>query len=269
MLTPHKMRALKNVCNKCFFCLIFFAVITVKTNAQSCTKAFHIVVLGSSTAYGDGASPGKSWVALYTDYLKNINPNYIVDNLAVPGTTTYIMQADNYIPPQGRPLPMKGHNITTAIQLKADAIIINFPTNDAASDYTLQEQENNFKRVTNIAKNHNILVWVASTQPRNNFTAQQVTSQKNLYTWINTYYKQKSIDFNRGLASSKDSILFKYNAGDGIHLNDAGHKILYNRVVAEDIPDSLCETANTFHFAAIKTLNNATVFSDVKHNKTR
>src|SRR5438874_2590912 len=104
----YKMHALKNVCNKYFFCLISFAVITVETNAQSCTKAFHVVVLGSSTAFGDGASPGKSWVALYTDYLKNINSNYVVDNVAVPGTTTYIMQADNYVPPQGRPLPMKG-----------------------------------------------------------------------------------------------------------------------------------------------------------------
>jgi lysophospholipase L1-like esterase len=223
----------------------------MQTNAQSCTTAFHIVVLGSSTAFGDGASPGKSWVALYTDYLKNINPNYIVDNLAVPGTTTYIMQADNYVPPQGRPLPMKGHNITTAIQLKADAIIINFPTNDAASDYTLQEQENNFKRVTNIAKNHNILVWVATTQPRNNFTVQQVNSQKNLYNWIKSYYKGKSVDFNKSLASLKDSILFKYDAGDGIHLNDGGHQILYQRVVGEAIPDSLCATHKQFQFAKL------------------
>ncbi|MEP6683147.1 MAG: hypothetical protein ABJA35_07800 [Parafilimonas sp.] len=68
--------------------LILFTAATFNLKAQTCTKAFHIVVLGSSTAYGDGASSGHSWVALYTSYLKNINQNYIVDNLAVPGTTT-------------------------------------------------------------------------------------------------------------------------------------------------------------------------------------
>jgi lysophospholipase L1-like esterase len=217
--------------------------------AQTCTKAFHIVVLGSSTAYGDGASPGNSWVALYTDYLKNINPNYIVDNLAVPGTTTYSAQPDNYVPPKGRPAPLIGHNITTAVQLKADAILINFPTNDAASDYTLTEQQNNFKRITAIAKNHGILVWVATTQPRDNFTRQQVGSQKKLFTWIENFYKGNSTDFQTGLASAKDSILFKYNAGDGIHLNDSGHQVLYQRVVAKDIPDSLCNAINKFQFS--------------------
>ena len=223
----------------------------MQVHAQTCTTAFHVVILGSSTAFGDGASPGNSWVALYTDYLKAINPNYIVDNLAVPATTTYSAQPDNYVPPQGRPAPLTGHNITTAVQLKADVIIINFPTNDAAGNFTLQEQENNFKRITNIAKNNNILVWVASTQPRDNFTTAQVTSQRNLYNWINSFYKTKSINFQAGITSPKDSILSKYNAGDGIHLNDGGHQILYKQVVAEKIPDSLCAVKKLFQFARI------------------
>jgi len=247
--------------------LILIIVHTSGLTAQTCTNAFHIVVLGSSTAYGDGASPGHSWVALYTDYLKSINPNYIVDNLAVPGTTTYSAQPDNYVPPQGRPSPLIGHNITTAVQLKADAIIINFPTNDAASNYTLTEQQNNFKRITNIAKNHNILVWVATTQPRDNFTIQQLSSQKKLYNWIESFYKTHSIDFQNGLASAKDSILFKYNAGDGIHLNDSGHQVLSQRVLAKDIPDSLCSTPNKFPFFdnAKPVLNSSDSSQNKKH----
>lgn len=246
-----------------FFCLIFLSPTFSNANAQSCTNPFHIVVLGSSTAFGDGASPGNSWVALYTSYLKSIDTNYIVDNLAVPGTTTYSAQSDNYVPPQGRPAPLKGHNITTAIKLKADAIIINFPTNDAASNFSLQEQQNNFKRITNIAKNHNILVWVASTQPRNNFTAAQVSSQQNLFDWIKTFYKEKFIDFHSKLASAKDSILFKYDAGDGVHLNDGGHKILYQRVVREDIPDSLCNRVNKLQLINNKK-NSKTIIQQAK-----
>lgn len=215
--------------------------IVFKTNAQTCTRAFHIVILGSSTAYGNGASDiTKSWAYKYAQYLKSINPDYIIDNLAVAGTTTYSAQPNNYVPPPGRPGPLSGHNISTAISLKADAIIINFPTNDAADNFTLTEQENNFKRITQHASSHHILVWVATPQPRDGFNATQVTRQKKLYDWVMNFYRAKAIDFHTGLASAADSILFKYSAGDGIHLNNSGHEKLYNRVVKESIPDSLC-----------------------------
>ena len=55
-----------------------------------------------------------------------------------------------------------------------------------------------------------------------------------------SYYGTKAIDFHHGLASDKDSILYRYSAGDGIHVNDRGHAKLYNRVIKESIPDSLC-----------------------------
>lgn len=241
-------------------CILFACFSIVQVQSQTCNTAFHIVVLGSSTAYGDGASPGKSWVALFTEYLKNINPDYDVDNIAVPGTTTYAAQADNYIPPQGRPLPLPGHNITTAIQLKADAIIINYPTNDAANNFSLSEQGKNFKRITDKAKKNNIAVWVATPQPRNNFNKKQVASQAKLFNGIQSYYGGYSIDFHTCLASAKDSILFQYDSGDGIHLNDAGHEILFQRVVAENIPDSLCAASKKFQYVKIN-------LQDASHNK--
>lgn len=224
-------------------CIILSALLLIfsKANTQTCTKPFHIVILGSSTAAGNGATNiKKSWAYLYTQYLKSINENYTVDDLAVAGTTTYEAQASDYIPPQGRPLPLRGHNITAAIELHADAIIINYPSNDAAFNFTLEEQEKNLKRITVRAANHNILVWVATPQPRDNFSAEQVSNQKKLYNWITSYYQGKSVDFHTGLASEKDSILQKYSAGDGIHVNNLGHEKLYNRMVKESIPDSLC-----------------------------
>ena len=91
---------------KYLFCLLLLLATVIQTIAQSCKSPFHIVILGSSTAYGNGASsPDKAWAALYTAYLKNIDSGYIVDNLAVPGTTTYAAQANTYVPPPGRPAP--------------------------------------------------------------------------------------------------------------------------------------------------------------------
>jgi len=215
--------------------------IAININAQTCTTPFHIVILGSSTAAGYGATPKKSWARLFEDSLKKINPNYIVDNLAVPGSNTYAAQPNDYVPPAGRPLPIKGHNITKAIKLGADAVIVNYPSNDAVLNYTPDEQQANYKRISDEAAKHNILVWVATPQPRNILTRRQVRYQQKMFDWINQYYKGKAINFHDGLASEKDSILFKYNAGDGIHVNNKGHRILYERVIGRSIPDTLCK----------------------------
>lgn len=227
---------------KNYVILPLILLLCFKAHTQICTQPFHIVILGSSTAAGDGVSDiTKSWVYMYTEYLKTINPNYIVDNLAVAGTTTYDAQANDYTPPPGRPLPLIGHNITAAIQLHPDAIIINYPSNDVANYFTVTEQENNLRRITTRAINHNILVWVATPQPRNFFNATQINHQKQVYDWIMSYYRDKAIDFHTGFASATDSILYKYNSGDGIHLDYIAHQKLYRRVFKEDIPDTLCE----------------------------
>jgi len=220
--------------------ILVICFIAVNLNAQTCTTPFHIVILGSSTAFGYGATPKKSWARLFADSLKKINPDYIIDNLAVPGTTTYAAQPDDYVPPAGRPSPEKGHNITKAIKLGADAIIINYPSNDAVLNYTPDEQKANYRRISDEAAQHNILIWVATPQPRNELTRRQVNYQEKMFDWINKYYGGKAINFHDGLASDKDSILFKYNAGDGIHVNNKGHAILYERVIAKSIPDTLC-----------------------------
>jgi lysophospholipase L1-like esterase len=223
--------------------ILAIGLIAINLSAQICTKPFHIVILGSSTALGYGATPKKSWARLFEDSLKNINPNYIVDNLAVAGTTTYAAQPDDYVPPAGRPLPSKGHNITKAIKLGADAVIVNYPSNDAVLNYTPDEQKDNYRRISDEAAKHNILVWVATPQPRNTLTRRQVNYQQKMFDWINKYYGGKAINFHDGIASEKDSILFKYNAGDGIHVNNKGHKILYERVIGRSIPDTLCKTS--------------------------
>jgi len=222
--------------------ILVICFITLNLNAQTCTKPFHIVILGSSTAAGYGATPQKSWAYLFADSLKKINSNYIIDNLAVAGTTTYAAQPNNYVPPAGRPLPSQGHNITKAINLGADAVIVNFPSNDAVLNYSVTEQKDNYKRISAEAARHNILVWVATPQPRDSLTRFQVDLQQKMFDWINSYYQDKAIDFYDRLASAKDSIKFKFDAGDGIHVNNKGHEILYKRVIEKSIPDVLCSS---------------------------
>lgn len=227
--------------------------------AQVCNTPYKIVVLGSSNAWGRGADPiDSAWVYRYSYYLKQINANYAVYNLAVKGATTYRAQKSSYIPPPGRPYPDKKHNITAAFRLDPNAIIIAFPSNDAANNYTLSEQKANFLRITKAAAKKNIPVWVTTSAPRNNFSDSQVANQKALYQWVINEYGTKSIDIWTGMVSANDSLLFQYDSGDGIHLNNAGHYELFTRITAADLPDSLCLRSS---------LNASTLFPLYKHSR--
>ena len=92
-----------------------------------------IVVLGSSTAFGTGASPSdSSWVnRLQAAYRQNtgdgIDTNIV--NLAVPGTNTYKAMPTGYIPPPLRDQPDPNMNITKALTYNPHIIIVNFPSN--------------------------------------------------------------------------------------------------------------------------------------------
>ncbi|MCF6407305.1 GDSL-type esterase/lipase family protein [Chitinophaga filiformis] len=220
--------------------LLFLAFYGAFTHAQTCTTPYRIVVLGSSTAQGIGATPNRGWVALYTQYLKGINTNYQVYNLAVGGYTTYHINPTGYVAPADRPYPDTAHNITKALSLLPHAIIINLPTNDVGRGYTLTEQQANYQRVVAAATARGVKVWVSTTQPRNDYSAQMVANLKAMRDWTFSYFGDKSIDFWTGMHQPNDSIKWAYSYGDGIHFNDSGHYVLYTRVVARNIPQTLC-----------------------------
>jgi lysophospholipase L1-like esterase len=220
--------------------LLFLTVYGAFVHAQTCTTPYRIVVLGSSTAAGTGATPNHGWVSLYTQYLKGIHSAYQVYNLAVGNYTTYDINPTGFVPPASRPAPDTAHNITKALSLQPHAIIINLPTNDVGRGYTLAEQQANYQRVLNAASARGVKVWVASTQPRNDYSAQMVANLKAMRDWTFSYFGSRSIDFWTGMNEPNDSIKRAYSYGDGIHLNDAGHNVLYTRVVARNIPGVLC-----------------------------
>ena len=113
-----------------------------------------IVVIGSSTAAGTGpSSPDSAWVNRYRKYLQAINPNNQVINLAIGGTTTYHIMPTWYTAPAGWRATNPNNNVTQAIQLGVDAIIVNMPSNDndAANNYGLNEQMTNFITIHNTA----------------------------------------------------------------------------------------------------------------------
>ncbi|MBU1116827.1 MAG: T9SS type A sorting domain-containing protein [Bacteroidetes bacterium] len=201
-----------------------------------------ILVLGSSTAAGVGVTTNDSaWVTRYKKYVQQRNTAVNVINLAVGGYTTYEILPNGYVTPANRPSPAIGHNITKALSYSPIAIIINLPSNDAAYNYSVEEQLFNYSVVMNKADSANVPVWVATTQPRN-LTDIQRQSLMDVRDSTYSIWGDSAIDFWSTIADESGKIVSTYGSGDGIHLNNAGHRILFNRVVNENIPITITST---------------------------
>lgn len=224
-----------------FLCCLSFEI----TAQDDClpNQSFTIVVLGSSTAAGSGATRSDSaWVNRYRHYLQSLNPDNEVINLAQGGYNSYRLMPDDFTPPAGRPSPDPARNISKAISLNPDGIIINLPSNDVAAGYGL-EQLVNFDTMVARAQRADIPIWIATTQPRN-FTNQfLIQLQIIVRDSIHIKYGDFAIDFWTLLANENNWIKPYYSAGDGVHLSDAGHKILFRQVVEKRLPYYLINEA--------------------------
>lgn len=212
--------------------LLLIMNISAADEIENKTKidSIKIVILGSSTAFGTGPSHSDStWVNRFRAYVQSIWENSDVINLAKGGYVTYNILPDGFEPPQSRPKSDAQRNITKALSFNPTAIIINLPSNDASLDYTIKEQLANYDLVLSLTKLKNIPVWIATTQPRN----LSLSGRLNLMEMRDSTFTQfeNPIDYWTGLAEKSGNIKSEYDAGDGVHLNDAAHKILFERVV--------------------------------------
>lgn len=202
-------------------------------------QSFRIVVLGSSTAAGTGPSSADSaWVNRYRAYVQAINPSNEVINLAQGGYTTYKIMPTGWTQPAGRPTPDTARNITKALSLNPDAIIVNMPSNDASNGFGVAEQMFNFDSLYSMANNNGVQIWICTTQPKTSLNVAGKAIQVGVRDSIFAHYGPYAIDFWTTIADTNASIQPQYNA-DGTHLNDAGHAILVSRVISEQILGNL------------------------------
>ena len=173
-----------------------------------------IVVLGSSTAAGSGPiNTANAWVNQFRSYVQSVNASSEVINLAVGGYTTYHIMPSIFTSPTDRPSPDPLHNITKALSYYPDAIIINLPTNDASSGYTVTEQLSNYKQVLTLAAAQKVPVYVSTTQPRNLST----DLRQNLIAVRDSTVKKLgkyAIDFWTDIANADGTINPLYDMGD-------------------------------------------------------
>jgi lysophospholipase L1-like esterase len=195
-----------------------------------------IVVLGSSTAAGFGLSdPKTSWVQRYATYLSMDLPGSRVTNLAVSGYSTYQIQPTGTTNPSGQPAVDPAHNVTAALALHPDAIIVNMPSNDAAMGIPVETTMTNLKTVAAQAMQTNVLIWVTTSQPRQ-LPAAGIALLLGVRDRTEQEFGDRALDFFTPLAAPDGTPLAMYNQGDGIHPNAEGHRLLFEQVQAADLP---------------------------------
>jgi lysophospholipase L1-like esterase len=196
----------------------------------------NVVVLGSSTAAGANATPVcSSWVNQYASYLLLTAPGSTLTNFAVGGYTTFRVMPTGSVPPSpwntDQFAPVTANNITAALALSPDLIIINLPTNDADLHIPVEQQMQNYTAIVSAAAARGIPVWVSTSQPRTNGDDVGRALLMAVRTAILETFQKRALDFWTGLADSTGRIIAKFDS-DGAHLNNEGHTLLYHRAVA-------------------------------------
>jgi len=207
-------------------------------------QVIRIVVLGSSTAAGTGPSNiSFAWVNQYRDFVQSINPTSEVINLAKGGYTTYNIMPSDYTPPSGAPVPDPTRNITTALSLHPDVIIINMPSNDVSNGFPVTATLSNYDMILSKANSFKVPVYITTTQPVNT-TQDKIQKLMDIRDSTLTRYGDRAIDFWSDIATAQGTVNPIYDSGDGLHLNNAAHTILKNRVIDKDIVNKYSRSDN-------------------------
>jgi lysophospholipase L1-like esterase len=199
-----------------------------------------IAVLGSSTAEGEGASSlANSWVGLLEHALSQV-ANVSITNLATGGYTTLEL------------LPGSGASgsIDAALGEHPDLIVVALAgSNDLDIGTSTASYLSRLTQLRDTARAAGIPTFFVGTAPKDlsdnerlqlaDWNAQMRSRFATCWVPANAAYSPCFVDIFADLANTDLNILSQYDSGDGIHLNDAGHRVLFQDAV-EIIEPYLC-----------------------------
>jgi len=211
-----------------------------------------IVVIGSSTAEGVGAStPDSSYVMIVQRYYQALGLIDTIYDLGLSGTTTYYGMPDGYIPPAGRPFHSYGYNVTAALQLGADIVLVNYPSNDIVDGYSMSEFLSNLDTIYNTVIAAGKICYVTTTQPLDYHPVDTLELLRDGRDSILLDFSVHSIDFYDPLVASDSLTINPLYYVDGTHVNNAGHRALAQAVIARNILSGMPLALSLTAFAAV------------------
>ena len=218
---------------------LFLLTFLVFASQEADCQLKRLVVIGSSTAAGAGATVYDScWV-------RRINYQYkyqqtVVDtvhNLALSGTDTYHGLPTSYIVTAfGYSLPDPERNITKANSFAPNVIIVSFVSNKFES----MPMDSIMKSLQVIKDSANIqdrVCFISTSQPRTQFDEAGRARLRVVKDSILNRFGFYAINFFDSIVNNADNTIHPLYAlaFDNIHLNNAGHYMLYKQVLAKDI----------------------------------
>jgi lysophospholipase L1-like esterase len=186
------------------------------------------VVLGSSTAAGVGATPGQSWVSRTAAALQTRRVR--LDNRARSGATTYQALPAATARPAGRPATDPAQDAAQALATRPAALVLAFPSNDAMAGFTAAETTANLLLIRDLARQQGAAVIVLSSQPRDDAGSAAREAMRSADTALAAALGPCFVDVREALSGPSGGIATAYAAGDGVHLNDAGHGLVAERL---------------------------------------
>ena len=200
-----------------------------------------LVIIGSSTAACTSVnSVTECYVGRLESYYNQQAPlDTSIDNhLALGGTNCYNGMPSSYTSPYAAPYtPDPVRNITMALTLNPDVIIVNYPTNG----YDVLRVDSIMyclRTMRDSAVKKGVPCFITTTQPRTNpgsFNTSVIKAKiAELKDSILQQFGFFALDFYTGLINPADSSIL-YDSGDGVHMNATGHDVMYQRILAKNI----------------------------------
>jgi lysophospholipase L1-like esterase len=193
------------------------------------TTPFHMVVIGSSTAAGFGASrDGTAWTDLIHEAMAERAPAaFKLTNLAVGGHTTADLQPGSGVP----------GNVDDALALAPQLLVVGLGgSNDLSGEMTTERFVAELERVRSAAESAGVPTFFMGTLPKNLTPSDRARLEewdsamaaRFGSCWIpgDGAHEQCFIGVFDELADPALGLAAEYDSGDG-HPNDAGHAVLY------------------------------------------
>ncbi|MFD2147520.1 SGNH/GDSL hydrolase family protein [Mucilaginibacter antarcticus] len=171
-------------------------------------------------------------------YEQKSKSNFV--NLAYGGFTTYHVLPSGCTAPE-KIQPDTARNITKALSYKPTLVIISLPNNDVANNYTNKEIVENFGKLTHILDSSKIQYIVFSTQPRDFTTLEQRRQITTLNDTLKAVYGYHFNDFLAALSDTDYFIKPEVAYGDAVHINNAGHTIIFNAISKHALLTNSCK----------------------------
>ncbi len=190
-----------------------------------------VVFLGSSSAAGHGASTrSASYAWRLSESLSASRPTACGVNLARGGYTTWHLRPGALGLRPGRPPIDTLRNIDAAVSRTPRLVVIHLPSNDPALDLPLDESLGNIAAIVAQANSVGVRVLVVGSQPRP-LPGDTGVLLRRWARALDTLSAVETVDVWDSLALDSTRMKPGFVAPDGIHLNDAGHAVVYRQVL--------------------------------------